>query len=101
MGSLNLQEMIDHAPSDVALAWHLRHNLYPPPSLGYASIPYARLAIELCATGRGDTVLEIDGRQLIDTRSGTQQPVTAENVVDGWRLDAFVAALRAEEKEEP
>ena len=86
MGSLAAQGMVEvaGADSDIALAWHLQSNHYPP--VPESMIPVARAAIE--AGNREDWDAEIALPDGVTYRDATTAPAHA--IIEAHHLDAFL-----------
>lgn len=78
MGQMSAQEMVEHAPLEQALAWHLSANHYPP--VHPVFLPTARQAIELANQG--------DWNAEIVMPNGITKSVAG--IIDGLHLSAFL-----------
>lgn len=85
MGYARAADMIALVGEQAALQDHLRHNLFPP-VVDPAAAEVATRAIEAVADDRGDDIVG----------SNHRGNLTAAEVVEGLRLDAFVEARMGE-----
>jgi hypothetical protein len=78
--------MVDEAgaESDIALAWHLQSNHYPP--LPAELVPVARRVID--KANRGDWDKRVRLPEGVSYRGSRLAPVAA--CVEAWHLDAFL-----------
>jgi hypothetical protein len=80
------------------LEWHLTGNLYPPASSIPHYMEFARQAILLVSSGLGErsVIINVDGREGSLFNRKTDQPVSAQEMVDNWRLHDFCGSEQAE-----
>jgi|Laugrefa1bdmlbdn_1035148.scaffolds.fasta_scaffold44422_2 hypothetical protein len=79
--------------------WHLEGNIYPPVN-DPEMVEFALSAIDLHTEGKADNpvFIHVDGRvkRLIDQVSGEE--VTANQVIDNWKLEVFL--IKPDEEEQ-
>lgn len=112
MGLSSLQDMLEFAQHDQALRWHLTSNCFPPLS-GPADFVMAKKAIELAREDKGEEPVIIKLRdcevEVVEQRKGRPlteeeldrdiflqhgdagRKVTANEIVEAWHLDSFLA----------
>lgn len=84
MGRMGTQDMLEHAPVNVALHWHLTSNHYPPhPTF---MIPVAQAAIDKAKLGEWDAEIEMPAQ--VTYRGRTSAKVS--EIVESMHLEDFI-----------
>jgi len=84
MGRASVDAFLEVASEDVALDWHMKSNLYPPPPA--MMIPVARIAIDRVNAGDQTNVQLPEG---VEHRSGATE-ISPWHIVEAFRLEAFI-----------
>lgn len=85
MGRMGTEAMLEMVKQDIALAWHLQSNHYPPhpPEL----IPTAKAAIEAGCDGDADRLIQLP--EGIEWRDGRTK-IEAWRIIESLHLDPFI-----------
>lgn len=88
MGRFSLLGMIEMAGEEIALAWHLESNTYPP--LPKAFVPFAQQAIEAIRADDRDRPIPMpEGYLYSPPGTAPKAEMTASAIVDALNLEAF------------
>lgn len=87
MGYMSARDMVEHTDLETAIRWHLKYNCYP--ELPTELTTTCRLALTAFHAGQYEEKFELpDGLSWRDRRV-----MTAAEIVDACRLDAFVDVI--------
>lgn len=86
MGRLALEDMLEQASFEQALAWHLTGNHFPP--LPLSLLPVCKQAIALAAKGEWETTVSLAGTGVYHRVYGEDVPVQV--CMDAWHLHEFL-----------
>ena len=88
MGRFSLLGMIEMAGEEIALAWHLESNTYPP--LPKAFVPFAQEAIQAVRADDHDRPIAMPQGYLYNPRGATPKgEMPASAIVSALNLEAF------------